>query len=58
MNPLTLERDEFELAQRIWTWLLASGHADCGGWQRDPAWAAGHVECACGQVVLVPGSPS
>lgn len=55
MNPLMLERGEFELMQRVWRWLLASGHANCGGWQRDPEWVAGRVECACGQPILVLG---
>jgi hypothetical protein len=55
VNPLTLDREELEAAQRVWTFLLASGHKDCGGWQRDPSWPAGRYECACKQVVLVPG---
>ena len=58
MTDLTRAREESELAQRVWTFLLASGHKDCGGYQHDPSWPAGRVECVCGQIVLVPaGAP-
>jgi hypothetical protein len=39
--------------QRAYRWLLASGHANCGGFRRDPGWAAGHFACVCGQAVLL-----
>ena len=51
--PLILPQPEFELVERLHRFLLASGHANCGPWKRDPEWVAGRVECACGQPVLV-----
>jgi hypothetical protein len=55
VSPLMLDREEFEAAQRVWAFLVASGHLNCGAPQRDPSWPAGRYECACKQVVLVPG---
>ena len=55
MNPLTLERDEFELVQRIWAWLQENGHAECGGFTHDSRDPEGYVQCACGNAVILTG---
>ena len=58
MNPLTLERDEFELTQRIWAWLEANGHGTCGGWTQDSRDPDGYVQCVCGAALLITGATS
>jgi hypothetical protein len=58
MDPLTLERDEFELVQRIWAWLQDSEHADCGGWTQDSRDPDGYVQCVCGAALLITGATS
>jgi hypothetical protein len=55
VSPLTLERDEFELVQRIWAWLEANGHGACRGWTQDSRDPDGYLQCACGDAVLIVG---
>ena len=45
---LTLDREEYEAAAKVWRFLEDSGHLDCGGWTQDLADPGGTVTCSCG----------
>jgi len=42
---LTLDREEYDAALKVWQFLELTGHLECGSWSQDPS---GTVTCACG----------
>jgi hypothetical protein len=47
MSNLTLDREEYDAALKVWQFLEDSGHLDCGSWSQDLA-GNGTVTCSCG----------
>ena len=45
---LTLDREVYDAALKVWQFLEDSGHLECGSWSQDLADPSGTVTCACG----------
>lgn len=56
MTPYLITADpaERDAVEHAWAFILASGHADHGGWTHDSRDPAGYLTCACGEAVMVP----